>query len=276
MGFSAVGLASAVGGVASSVIGSKASKKAASAQQQAAQTASGTQMDMFNRVRSDLAPYMAAGQIGSNRLLELIASPDFNKGYAQYTPYADFVPVTAENLEATPGYQFTRDQGMRATMNSASASGLTGSGAQARGIADYVTGLAQNTYNQQVQNRIAEYNAGLSGHVQNYMTGFNAYQSGIQNAYNRLLGVAQLGQNSAAQQANLGTQTAQTIGGNQMAAGNAAASGYIGAANALSGGLNTALGGLSNAYLMNSLMSQYGNPNQGLPQQNLWTAAASS
>src|SRR5215831_15810880 len=62
---------------------------------------------------------------------------------------------TLAQLEATPGYQFILDQGLKSTQNAVAARGLGVSGAAIKGAANYATGLAQNTYqnifNQQQQ-----------------------------------------------------------------------------------------------------------------------------
>jgi hypothetical protein len=61
------------------------------------------------------------------------------------------------------------------------------------------------------------------------------------NAYNRLMGIAQLGENAAAQTGAYGTQTAQNVGNNTIQGGNATAAGYLGAANSLNNGVNSYL-----------------------------------
>jgi hypothetical protein len=77
----------------------------------------------------------------------------------------DFNPInmTQAELEATPGYQFTRNQGLKAVQNSAAARGLGSSGMAQRGAAEYATGLAdqtwQNVYAQQAAERQARYTA---------------------------------------------------------------------------------------------------------------------
>ena len=91
------------------------------------------------------------------------------------------------------------------------------SGAAMKGAASYATGLADSTYQNQ----------------------FNNANTNQTNAYNRLMGVAQLGENAAAQTGAYGTQTAQSIGNNTIQGGNAQAAGYLGAANALTNGVNS-------------------------------------
>jgi hypothetical protein len=57
--------------------------------------------------------------------------------------------MTQAQLEQTPGYQFTRDQGLKMTQSAAAARGLGVSGASLKGAATYATGLANTTYKDQ-------------------------------------------------------------------------------------------------------------------------------
>ena len=120
-----------------------------------------------------------------------------------------------------PGYQFTLQQGQNAVNNSAAAKGGLLSGAAAKGIASYTTGLANQTYNSAFQN----------------------YLSNRQEGYNELAGTASIGQqgissaNSAA--ASLGSGMAQNTQAGIMGAGNATAAGVAGAANSVGGGLSS-------------------------------------
>lgn len=258
MGLTAVGIGSAVGGLGSAIIGSNAANKAANAQAGAAQNALNTQLAMFNTTQQNLAPYMDFGKNALGNLSKLQETGVFGQDYPNYQSYGDFKPVTAENLESTPGYTFTRDQGMRAINNQMSAAGLAGSGAQMKGIADYVTGLASNTYDKQVANNINNFNTGLQGRVLDYTTGFNSNQTEMGNLLQRYLSMANVGQNSAAQVGNFSNAAAGQIGNNMVGIGNAQAAGAIGQANAISGGINAAIGGGTNAYMTNWLLQNYG------------------
>ena len=117
---------------------------AADAQKAAAAQASQTQMDMFNKTAGYLSPYRDAGNNALTQQLGM-AQTGFN-----------FAPTQA-NLEQTPGYQFALSQGLKSTQNSAAARGLGTSGAALRGAADYSTGLASNTFQQQFQNALQQY-----------------------------------------------------------------------------------------------------------------------
>lgn len=213
----------------SAVIGSSAAKSAAKTQataataganQQAAlgQDALNFQKGIDSRTYGDLAPYRATGTAALPAYQRLLGiGPDGQAG------------VQAA-LEATPGYQFTRDQGIASEARALGSKGLTG--AQAKGIGRFVTGLADNTYNTQLGN----YNTAVG-------TGLGAVGEG----------------------AGIGAQTGSSVGGTASSIGqaitqgltgaaNATAGGTVGSANAISGGVN----GLSNAFLYSKLLGQTG------------------
>ena len=62
-------------------------------------------------------------------------------------------PMTQDQLEKTPGYQFTLNQGLKSVQSSAAARGLGVSGAALKGAATYATGLASSNYQQQFNNQ---------------------------------------------------------------------------------------------------------------------------
>ena len=203
-------------GIASAGIGAIASTSAANTQAKAEANAANTMEQQYQQTRADLAPYNTAGQTATTDIANM---PAFN-----------FQPTEAQ-LEATPGYQFTLDQGLKSVQNSAAARGLAVSGAAEKGAASYATGLADTTYQNQFQNALASYQANLAKQQQ----------------------LASVGESAAAQTGAFGTTTAGNIGQTAVGAANATAAGTIGAATAASGGLNS----ISNAFLANSF---FGNP----------------
>ena len=104
---------------------------------------------------------------------------------------------TEEGLEATPGYQFTKAQGLESAQSGFAAQGLGSSGAALKGGVAYATGLADSTYNQQYQN---------------YLAGKASYLQQNQQTFNDLASVGQLGETAAAGAGALG-QTAAGAGG---------------------------------------------------------------
>ncbi|PYE21330.1 hypothetical protein C7410_115173 [Paraburkholderia silvatlantica] len=225
-----VAAAIAGAGLAGSVISASGAKSAANTQAQAANDAAGLQWQQFQQLQQNLQPYM---NLGTNNIPAL-QSQLGKLGDMQFS----FNP-TEQQLAQTPGYQFTLNQGLNTVNNQLAAKGLNLSGAQAKGIANYTTGLADTTYQQQYQNAL-----------QNFMTNY-----GVQSdAYNRLSGLVGLGQNAAAGVGNAGLQTANTAGNYLTSGANASAAGTIGAANAINGGL----GSLGSSGLLYSLMNNGG------------------
>jgi hypothetical protein len=147
---------------------------------------------------------------------------------------SNFAP-TVEQLEKTPGYQFTRDQGLKATQNSMAAKGLGVSGNAIKAGADYAENLAQTTWMQQLQ----------------------AYLQQQMQAYNMLSGTAQIGANAAGQAGDLTGKGMGAIGSQYGNIGNALAGGTMGQANAYASGVNALGGGLGGAAM---LYGAYNNP----------------
>ena len=214
-------VAVAIGGAAILGAGATyaASSNAASAQKQAAQTASNTELNMYGQNQSELQPYITGGQ-GAYSTLNNLLGVGGNSASIQNT------------LTNLPGYQFTLNQGLKATQGGYAAQGLADSGAALKGAATYATGLAQSDYN-------------------NYLTG-------LQNS-------ATTGENAANALAGYGTQTGAQIGSNIIGAGNAQAAASTATGNALTNGTNN----LSQYYTLNSLLN---NTNQALNPVNVTPA----
>lgn len=198
----AVAGASALASAGASIYGATS---AAGAQRSAANSANALQMHMFDTTQNNLSPYIQNGGVANNRLMSML-----NGGPGGLL--APFNP-TMDQLSQTPGYQFTLDQGLKAVNNSNSAKGWELSGAGQKGLADYATGLASQTYQQQFQN----------------------YWTQNQNIYGDLFNSSQLGESAAAGQGSLALGTGQSIGGNIVGAGNATAASNIATGNSAAG-----------------------------------------
>lgn len=218
--------ASAGAGLVGAGLSASAAGTAAKDQTTAENNAANIMHQQYLQTRSDLLPYNTAGQSD-------IAS------YDAMAPFS-FNPTQA-TLEGLPGYQFTLDQGLKATQNSAAGRGLGVSGAALKGASAYSTGLAASTWPEL-------YNANL----QTYQT--NA---------NKLLQGATLGENAAAQTGAFGTQTAANIGQTAVGVGNAQAAGAVGTANAISGGLSGISGNLLTAALLGGQGNLFGGGGSG-------------
>lgn len=238
-------------GLAAASMGSSAAKSAANTQAAAADKATQAQTQMFNTTQTNLKPFIDLGTGAAAKLGDLTGTnPGGNPLTAALTspipiPWdANFAP-TMDQLEQTPGYQFTRDQGLKSVQNSYAAQGLGQSGAALKGAADYASGLASTTFNQQFQNWLSTQN--LNKDLRSQMWDQRL------NIYNQVAGVSQLGEGAASGQGQVSAQVGQQIGANITSAGNAQAAGTIGSANAISSGINSLGAAGSNAALMLAL-----------------------
>lgn len=161
----------------------------ATIQADAANHAADLAQKRYDLTRGDLMPYNQGGQA------------DFTAANNLLTGSPSQIQA---NLQGLPGYQFARTQGLKAVQNSAAARGLGASGAALKGAASYATGLADQTYGEQV---------------------------------NRLMSGAQIGENAAAQTGVTGANLASTQGNALIQGGNAAAGGLAGAAGSISQGM---------------------------------------
>lgn len=181
-------IGSAVIGGAATVYGAG---QAADAQRDAAQMSVDAQGRQYNQTRADLLPYQNLGMEAGDKLKA-----------ANY--YTDPINLTQDWLEKTPGYQFTKTQGLKSVQNSAASRGLGNSGAALKGAASFVTGLADNTYKTQ----------------------FDVANTNQTNAYNRLKGLVDTGENAAARTGVVGANAANKTSDAVIGAGNATAAQY--------------------------------------------------
>jgi hypothetical protein len=188
---------------------------------------------------------LQSGQFGTP--MDLSGMP--TAGQAPTAPGPFVWNPTMEGLAQTPGYQFTLDQGLRATQSSAAARGLGMSGAAMRGAADYASGKASETYNQQLTNAINIYGQGLNRYdkqLAGYTAGnaqfqnqFENYWKNQANPFGLNLDLAKLGQAAAAGQAVSGTDAAKNIGAAAQTGAQYQGAGIAQAGNALAGTINS-------------------------------------
>lgn len=272
-----------VGGAISGIASSNAADKAASAQENAANTAAGTQMSMFNTTNDQQKPYRDAGSTA----LSSIASGFGAQSKANFDSdaYLRANPDVAANAKyGNDPYQhyldYGKSEGRAFTQNSASTSGVDpGQFSHQFGAADLGTNLSPS-YNfmlgqglQSVNNQnsvtggLVGGNAlkGINDYAQNYASNgyqqaYNNYNTNQSNIYNRLASIAGLGQTATGQTGTSAMTTAGNVGSAQLAGGAAAAAGYIGQGNAISGAVNGA-SGAAGWYGMNNGNSGASNPN---------------
>lgn len=226
------GTIAAAGAVGGAAISSSGANSAAETAANASNTASNNTLAAQQQMRTDLQPYSSLGTGSINALLQSMGYTGAYDSKGNLTgltqnansPLNTPFSFNASNLDQTPGYQFTQQQGMKAVTNSNVSRGLGLSGAQLKGISDYTTGNANTTYNNQFANALSTYNTN--------------YNTASQNV-NRLSGLVQAGQNSAAQVGTSGLAAA-SASGNQLTAGaNAGAAAQVAGANAASGALSS-------------------------------------
>lgn len=221
--------------IGAAVIGGGMSMMSADKAAGASKDAAARQDAMYQQTRSDLLPYSTTGYNALQGAYD-IAQRGPTGGGPDYIGMAEAnlpLRMTQAELEQTPGYQFALSQGLKSTQSAAAARGLGVSGAALKGAAEYSTGLANKTYQDQfnlAQKRFEDYvnlNVGQQGNLKNE---FDRYNS-----------LATLGQASAAGTATVGMNTAKAEGAFLNSAGQTQASGMMNATNALSGGVNNYL-----------------------------------
>lgn len=161
-----------------------------------------------------------------------------------------FVAPTADQVRATPGYQFTMDEGQKAVERGAAAKGVLGTGGAAKALTRYAQGVADTNYDQAYNRAFNE-----------YRTAYDIYNGNQSNQFNRLAALAGLGQTSANQLGQAGSSYANQAGQNITGSGNAQAAAGVAGANAWTGALSNIGQNALDIYNMNRGTSSYSNPN---------------
>ena len=245
---------------ASAIFGGSASRSAARTQAAAADRAAELQRQQFERQVELQEPFRQSGLAAQNRLLTLLGigpqtaqgGLDGTGGSLIGTPIGAAGDATSpefgkyakdfgmEQFQADPGYGFRMSEGMKALERSAAARG---------GLMGGATGKALQRFGQELGS-------------QEYQNAFNRYQaerSARLNPLQSLAGVAQSATNV------LGTagQNYATGAGEALGAGaQARASGYMGMANAITGGLGQYMN-YQQGQAQNSLLQQALDRNRG-------------
>jgi hypothetical protein len=238
------------GSILSGILGSNAASTAAKQQEaaqqqvfnttaaavQGAQANIGAQVGIANQDLGAAAqlfnPYVQQGQAATNSIQNLISGQGSNLN----TPFS----FTQADLQNSPGYNFTLQQGQQAIQRAAAAQGGLFSSGTLKSLAGYTTGTAEQYFNDAYNQALGTYNTNTNTALQKISSlqnianlGYSgtSAQAGIagQQAANSITG-AQLG-------GQAGLTGAQTEGGALTAQGNAAALGTIGSTNALTQGI---------------------------------------
>lgn len=219
------------GQVVSGLMGADAAENAGSMQAGAADRASAQQRAMFDQTRSDLSPWMSYGRAANVTLADLMGISGGGGAGAIGSPLLR--PFSMKDYQESPNYQFNLEQGQKAIEKSAAARKMYYAPQTLQDIAKYSQGVASNEF----------------------QNSYNNYNNNMKNIWDRLYQVSGSGQNAAANLGGFGAAAGNSIGNNIMSGSAAQAAGGVGAANAMSG----AVGGASNTYLLNQILSK----NQG-------------
>lgn len=209
MGIAAAAAVGAVGAIGGAVISSGANGHAADVAAQSAAASNALSQQQYNSTKGLIQPYVDRGNVAADTLQGFLGlGGDPHKTQAAFDSF----------LNST-GYQFDRDQGVKAAEQSKAAEGLFNSGAALKSLDAFGTGLA-NSYGQQ------------------YVSDLNTVAARGVNAIGTLTGA---GQNNVTNQTNNNTGAA-TAAGNAITANGKILSGTL---NNLSGAVGTAIGGSS-------------------------------
>lgn len=182
-----------VGSIVQGITGSKA----ADAQADAANYGATVQRQNFKDALALIRPQITAGDEARDAVM-------FESGLGER-------PEGYSGFEASPGYEFVRDEGQRGIERSAAARGMTQSGAAFKELSRFNTGLASQEYG---------------------------------NFYNRLAGIAGAGQQAAQSGAGIYQNQGNALAGLALQGGNARASGYVGVGNAINSGIGNIVRGV--------------------------------
>lgn len=199
--------------IVKAVMGSNASKKAASIQDQAAQRAADASLAQYEQTRKDLEPYRTAGTQSLTRLSDLMGT----SGNATAEGYGSLGRgFSMADFEKDPGYQFRFDEGMKALERTQAAKGGLFSGGAMRESQRYGQGLASQEFN----------------------SAFDRFNTSQNNVFNRLNSLTSSGQNAATQTGNFGANATNQANNARMSGAAARAGGVVGSANSWISGIS--------------------------------------
>jgi hypothetical protein len=221
MGIETALIGSAILGYMGSQEQGGAAENAANIQYRGTQEAARQQREMFDILNAQQQPYRQAGYGALTKINEML--PQFTR---QFTA-ADL------NANLAPNYEFMRQQGLGATAQGAN--------------------VASPGSNVDIAKTIFAENY-AKGAYQDALTNFRNQQTDI---FNRLSGIAGIGQTAQGQAQNLGSATSTNLANLATGGANALAGGQIGAANAYAGGMQN----IGNAGFLYSMLSPSGGSN---------------
>jgi len=226
---------SAIAGLLGGSMQANAASSSAQKQSDAAKYAADLQQQQFNQIQQQNAPYRQAGYTALDQITGMI--PALTQQAPAYKPF------TAEDLKSNlaPNYEFMLNQGLGATKQALNVSG--GGSNISRGATKFAEDYASNAYQNALNNYMAQ-----------QQQGFNQSQLATNNIYNRLAGIAGIGQVSQNQVNTAGQNIASNIGSAGITGAGYQAAGQVAGANAYGG----ALSNLGNAGMLYGLLNKSG------------------
>ena len=221
------------GGVADAVIGATAASSAAGQENTQIQNAITSTNDIYATQQANQTPFINAGQSSIAQLLQGIQNGTFGSN-------TSFTAPTLAQAQQEPGYQFTQQQGQKGIEEAAAAGGGAVSGGTLAAAANYNQGLATTNYQQVYNNSLQGYLTNLQNQAQQF---------------SQLYQPSALGESAATSLNQTGSTVAQTLASLLGQKGANQAAGTVGSANAITGGINTAVSGLSAGELLSALSS---------------------
>ena len=184
----------------SSKSASKAAGKATDAQVEAEAMRIEHEREMFDQHREDLAPWRDIGESALRQLQAGISAGTYDPGTFNF------------DFEADPGYQFRLTQGVAGLDASAASRGRLLSGAQDKAVTRYGQELGSLEYGNAFNRAVAEH----------------SIEAGRRSdQFNRLAGMAGIGQTAVGQTVQAGQQAQQNIGNALSNQGAALAQGHL-------------------------------------------------
>lgn len=216
------GLGSALGGM----LGSSSSQDPMDAAQQYMGQIPGTlqqYLGSYSQMGQQLAPEL------QSMYTNIAQNPDAN------------LAQLGAGFHQDPGYQYNLNQQLQAGNQAAAAGGMAGSPAAQQQAQQTASGLANQGYQQYLQNAMGQQNLGLQGMGGLEQQGFGASQDISQMLSDMMMSQAQMAAAQAEQNQSSGSGLGSTIGGILGMAGGAALGGPLGAG--IGGSLGSSIGG---------------------------------
>lgn len=233
-------LLSAGSGIASSLISADASRDAAREQRRALQQAQQQSDIGFQRAQDLQQPFLESGTQAFNQLSDIVQQQAL-QGPAEQPQFS----FGLEDIQSDPGIQFAQEQARKSVEASAAARGGALGGGTLQELQERAVGLSGLQSQQAFNRKLGGFQQNFAGRQQ----GFNEQQQLL----NNLMGVAQVGPQTASNLANQAIGQAGRAGDLGIQMGNVNAAGRAAQGQALSQGISSGANTLQDLLLIQSL-----------------------